>query len=61
VLLNTSFNGPGEPIIETPQEALAFLVSCDLDVLYLAGRRVERLAAGADAAAGGGAQIGLRR
>ena len=24
VVLNTSFNGPGEPIVETPEEAISF-------------------------------------
>jgi len=42
VLLNTSFNGPGEPIIETPDNAIAFLLANDLDVLYLEGYRVTR-------------------
>ncbi|NQW10885.1 MAG: carbamoyltransferase [Alphaproteobacteria bacterium] len=42
VILNTSFNGPGEPIVDTPQEALAFLTSTELDVLYLDGRRITR-------------------
>lgn len=45
VLLNTSFNGPGEPIIEHAREALHFLRSNPgLDVLYLNGRRVIRAA-----------------
>lgn len=42
VVLNTSFNGPGEPIVESPQDALRFLASTDLDALYIAGRRVSR-------------------
>jgi carbamoyltransferase len=42
VVLNTSFNGPGEPIVETPQDALRFLGATDLDALYIAGRRVTR-------------------
>jgi carbamoyltransferase len=35
VLLNTSMNGPGEPIVETPEEAIAFLRRSGADVLYL--------------------------
>jgi carbamoyltransferase len=42
VVLNTSFNGPGEPIVETPDHALAFLARSDLDALYLGGWRVTR-------------------
>jgi len=34
VLMNTSFNGPGEPIIETPSQAIKFLISTDLDALF---------------------------
>jgi len=43
VLLNTSFNGQREPIIETPSEAINALFSCNLDFLvvgnYLISRR----------------------
>jgi carbamoyltransferase len=34
-LLNTSMNGPGEPIVETPEQAVAFLRRSGADVLYL--------------------------
>lgn len=44
MVLNTSFNGPGEPIVERPEEALAFLATTDLDVLYLGGYRVSKCA-----------------
>jgi carbamoyltransferase len=40
VLLNTSMNGPGEPIIETPEEAIEFLLRGGADILYLEGRRI---------------------
>lgn len=43
VVLNTSLNGPGEPIVETPRDALALLLSRNLDVLYLGHYRVVRL------------------
>jgi carbamoyltransferase len=42
VILNTSFNGPGEPIIETPEEAIKFLLGSSLDALYLGEYRVTR-------------------
>ncbi|MBF0123739.1 MAG: hypothetical protein HQL60_00220 [Magnetococcales bacterium] len=43
VILNTSFNGPGEPIVETPQQAIAFLVkSTLLDALYVGEYRLTR-------------------
>ena len=44
VVLNTSFNGPKEPIIEKPKEALDFLLRTKLDVLYLNGKRYTRKA-----------------
>lgn len=40
VLLNTSMNGPGEPIVETPEQAVAFLRRSGTDVLYLEGVRL---------------------
>ena len=42
VVLNTSFNGPGEPIVETAEDALRFLINSELDALYLGGMRVAR-------------------
>ncbi|MFN7222106.1 MAG: carbamoyltransferase C-terminal domain-containing protein [Burkholderiales bacterium] len=42
LVLNTSFNGPGEPIIETPEQAIAFLKSTALDALYMGGYRITR-------------------
>ncbi|HVY26657.1 MAG TPA: carbamoyltransferase C-terminal domain-containing protein [Polyangiaceae bacterium] len=42
VVLNTSFNGPGEPIVETPDNALRFLLHSKLDALYIGGMRVTR-------------------
>lgn len=40
VLLNTSMNGPGEPMVETPEQAIAFLRRSGTDVLYLEGFRL---------------------
>jgi carbamoyltransferase len=43
VVLNTSFNGPGEPIIETPAQALRFLRSAPRElILSMSGWRVHR-------------------
>jgi carbamoyltransferase len=42
VVLNTSFNGPGEPIVESPDDALTFFLQSDLDTLYMEGRRVRK-------------------
>jgi carbamoyltransferase len=42
VILNTSFNGPGEPIVESPDDALRFFLQSDLDALYMDGRRIHR-------------------
>lgn len=44
-MLNTSLNIRGEPIVETPDDALGCLLSSNLDVLYLGDRRVEKLRA----------------
>jgi carbamoyltransferase len=43
VLLNTSFNRKGMPIVETPQEALDFFLNCALDVLVLDNYIVRKL------------------
>lgn len=42
VLLNTSFNDNGEPIVNTPMEAVNDFLSTDLDVLVLEGAVVEK-------------------
>jgi carbamoyltransferase len=42
VLLNTSFNGPAEPIIETADQAVRFLMASALDALYVDGVRLRR-------------------
>lgn len=41
VLLNTSLNGPGEPIAASPLDALATAARCGLDLLFLGGYRVD--------------------
>jgi carbamoyltransferase len=40
VLLNTSFNVAGEPIVESPQDALRAFTSMRLDYLVMSGRLV---------------------
>lgn len=42
VVMNTSLNGPGEPIVDTPGEALNFLLNHEIDALYMEGIRVTR-------------------
>ena len=46
VVLNTSFNGPGSPIVETPQQAIEFLINSELDALFIGKFRVTRSARG---------------
>ncbi len=46
MVLNTSFNIRGEPIIETPEDALRCYLAGILDVLYLDGLRVTKTALG---------------
>ena len=43
VLMNTSFNGPGEPIIETADQALQFFVRSELDALFLENFEITRV------------------
>ena len=43
VLLNTSFNKKGMPIVETPEQALEYFMECGLDVLVLDGYIVEKI------------------
>ena len=45
MVLNTSFNIRGEPIVETPDDAIRCFLSCNLDVLYLAGYRLTKYSA----------------
>ncbi len=40
VVMNTSLNSPGEPIVERPAEALNFFIDHAVDVLYIDGHRV---------------------
>lgn len=42
VLLNTSFNGPHEPIVETPIDAIKSMYSCRLDFLVIGDILIKR-------------------
>lgn len=42
IVLNTSFNGRGEPLVESPVDAVNCFVTCGIDVLYMEGYRVTR-------------------
>lgn len=37
ILLNTSLNGPGQPIVETPEEAFSFFRNSEIDMLFSDG------------------------
>lgn len=43
VLMNTSFNGPGEPIVDSPTDAVATFMELPIDVLYIDGHRVTKV------------------
>ena len=43
LVLNTSFNIRGEPIVETPEQALNCFLSCGIDALYMEGYRITKL------------------
>lgn len=43
LILNTSFNVRGEPIVETPQDALRCFLGSGIDVLYLGSYRICKL------------------
>ena len=45
LVLNTSFNIRGEPIVETPDDAIDCFLGCNLDVLYLGGFRITKYCA----------------
>lgn len=42
IVLNTSLNIRGEPIVETPEDAIACFAATNIDLLYLDGRRLEK-------------------
>lgn len=42
VVMNTSFNGPRQPIIDTAEDAIEFFLKSPLDVLYIDGARITK-------------------
>lgn len=46
IVLNTSFNVRGQPIVETPLDALGTFASCGLDVLFLGNYMVTKQGSG---------------
>jgi carbamoyltransferase len=42
VVMNTSFNGKAQPIVERPEEAIELLINTDLDALYLMNYRIKK-------------------
>jgi carbamoyltransferase len=54
VLLNTSFNGPGEPIVETPSDAVRTFMALGLDFLALGPYLLEPRHASAEWGSGSG-------
>ena len=40
VLLNTSFNLAGKPLIETPQEAIETFENTDIDILWFPEKNI---------------------
>jgi carbamoyltransferase len=42
VVLNTSFNVAGQPIVETPQEAISTFLATDIDYLFLENLRISK-------------------
>lgn len=45
VMMNTSFNGPGEPIVDRPDDALRCFLKSGLDAVFINGIMVEKRAA----------------
>ena len=42
ILMNSSFNLPSEPIVDSPEDAMSTFSNCDADVLYINGKRYEK-------------------
>jgi carbamoyltransferase len=42
LVLNTSFNQDGEPIVNSPDDAIRTFYTCGLDVLYLGATRIAK-------------------
>ena len=44
IVLNTSFNLNGEPIVCSPEDAIRTFMTCGLDALYLGNVRIPKQA-----------------
>lgn len=42
IIMNTSFNGPGQPIVEYPSSAIEMLLNTNLSTIYIENYRIER-------------------
>ena len=42
IILNTSFNGPGTPIVETPKQAINFFLASDINYLFIDSYLIEK-------------------
>lgn len=42
IVMNTSFNGPGKPIVEDIEDAIVMLLSTGIDVVFIDGMRVTK-------------------
>ena len=42
VMMNTSLNGPGEPIVDIPEHAVSFFLNSELDCIYINGIKLSR-------------------
>ena len=40
--MNTSFNGPGQPIVETYEDAIEFFINSELDNLYIENFEIKK-------------------
>jgi carbamoyltransferase len=40
VMMNTSFNGPGEPIVDSPEDAIRFFLHSGLDAIFINGIKI---------------------
>lgn len=43
IILNTSFNLNGEPIVDSPEDAIRTFYSCGLDILYIGNIRISKV------------------
>jgi carbamoyltransferase len=43
IIINTSFNLNGEPVVDSPEDAIRTFYSCGLDVLYIGNTRISKL------------------